>query len=87
MKDVRELVRDLGARRDHGLSLSHLLHEVEQMCTRAIIINRGRVVVQGPVGELRPKDAVKVLTGDQGRAVEVLRGLFGTGGVPWMRAT
>ena len=61
---------------------SHLLHEVEQVCTRAVIIDRGRVVVQGPVSELRPRNAaVKVLTGDQGRAAGVLRGQFGSTGV------
>jgi ABC-2 type transport system ATP-binding protein len=82
MKDVRELIRELGAAGTTVFLSSHLLHEVEQVCTRAVIINKGRVVVQGPVSELRPRnDAVKVLTGDQGRAVEVLRGHFGAGGV------
>jgi ABC-2 type transport system ATP-binding protein len=82
MKDVRELIRELGAAGTTVFLSSHLLHEVEQVCTRAVIINRGRVVVQGPVSELRPQnDAIKVLTGDQGRAGEVLRGQFGAGGV------
>ena len=78
MKDVRELVRDLGATGTTVFLSSHLLHEVEQVCTRAVIIDRGRVVVQGPVSELRPRTAaVKVLTGDQRRAVEALRARFG----------
>jgi ABC-2 type transport system ATP-binding protein len=78
MKDVRELIRDLGAGGTTVFLSSHLLHEVEQVCTRAIIIDRGRVVVQGPVSELRPKTAaIKVLTGDQRRAREALRGRFG----------
>ena len=82
MKDVRELIRQLGASGTTVFLSSHLLHEVEQVCTRAVIINKGRVVVQGPVSELRPQnDAIKVLTGDQGRAGEVLRGQFGAGGV------
>jgi len=82
MKDVRELIRDLGAAGTTVFLSSHLLHEVEQVCTRAVIINRGRVVVQGPVSELRPQnEAIKVLTGDQGRAGEVLRGQFGAAGV------
>ena len=71
MKDVRELIRELGAAGTTVFLSSHLLHEVEQVCTRAVIINKGRVVVQGPVSELRPQnDAIKVLTGDQGRAGE-----------------
>ena len=56
MKDVRELIRELGAAGTTVFLSSHLLHEVEQVCTRAVIINRGRVVVQGPVSELRPAE-------------------------------
>ena len=82
MKDVRELIRELGAAGTTVFLSSHLLHEVEQVCTRAVILNRGRVVVQGPVSELRPKDdAIRVLTGDQSRAADVLRGQFGAAGV------
>lgn len=45
-------------------------------------MNKGRIVVQGPVAELRPKDmSVKVLTSDQRRALEVLRGLVGANAV------
>ncbi len=82
MKDVRELIRELGAAGTTVFLSSHLLHEVEHVCTRAVIINKGHVVIQGTVSELRPQnDAIKVLTGDQGRAAEVLRGQFGAGGV------
>jgi len=82
MKDVRELIRKLGAAGTTVFLSSHLLHEVEQVCTRAVIINRGKVVVQGPVSELRPQsDAVKVLTGDQGKAADTLRAQFGAGSV------
>jgi ABC-2 type transport system ATP-binding protein len=82
MKDVRELIRELGAAGTTVFLSSHLLHEVEQVCTRAVIIDRGRVVVQGPVSALRPhQEAVKVLTGDQRRAAETLRAQFGAGEV------
>ena len=82
MKDVRELIRGLGAAGTTVFLSSHLLHEVEQVCTRAVIIDRGRVVVQGLVSELRPQnDTVRVLTDDQGKAGEVLRAQFGAGGV------
>jgi ABC-2 type transport system ATP-binding protein len=67
---------------------SHLLHEVEQVCTRAVIIDRGRVVVQGPVSELRPKGlAVKVMTDDQARAAETARAAFGAAPSPRTTAT
>jgi ABC-type multidrug transport system ATPase subunit len=82
MKDVRELVRGLGQRGTTVFLSSHLLHEVEQVCNRAAIINKGRVVVEGPVSELHPAHAsVKVLTSDQGRARQVIAALVGAGAV------
>ena len=60
MKDVRELIRELGRRGTTVFLSSHLLHEVEQVCSRAVIINKGRTVIEGPVSALRPKgNAVK----------------------------
>jgi ABC-2 type transport system ATP-binding protein len=76
MRDVRELIRELGRSGTTVFLSSHLLHEVEQVCNRAVIMNKGRVVVEGPVSALRPGGtAVKLLTGDQRRAAEVLRPL------------
>ena len=40
MKDVRELVRELGSAGTTVFLSSHLLHEVEQVCNRAVIINQ-----------------------------------------------
>ncbi|MHB9115685.1 MAG: ABC transporter ATP-binding protein [Thermoleophilia bacterium] len=78
MKDVRELVRELGRQGTTVFLSSHLLHEVEQVCNRAVIMNKGRIVVQGPVSELRPtRMSVKVLTADQPRAADVLGRLLG----------
>jgi len=82
MKDVRELIRDLGRRGITVFLSSHLLHEVELVCNRAAIMRQGRVVVQGPVSELHPTtNAVKVLTADQSKARETLQRLFGLSGV------
>jgi len=73
MRDVRELIRDLGRQGTTVFLSSHLLHEVELVCTRAAIVNRGRVVVEGPVEDLRPDGmAVKVVVGDRDRTAEVL---------------
>jgi ABC-2 type transport system ATP-binding protein len=78
MKDVRELVRELGAQGTTVFLSSHLLHEVEQVCNRAAIINKGRVVVEGPVGELYPEhSSIKLLTADQNRAQAVVAALVG----------
>jgi ABC-2 type transport system ATP-binding protein len=78
MKDVRELIRELGRRGTTVFLSSHLLHEVEQVCTRAVIINKGRTVIEGPVAALRPRgNAIKVLTSDQARAEQVRGDLLG----------
>ena len=71
MKDVRELVRELGKGGTTVLLSSHLLHEVEQVCNRAVIINRGRTVIEGPVATLRP--ARRGGQGDDRRPAEGLR--------------
>ena len=78
MKDVRELVRELGTGGTTVFLSSHLLHEVEQVCNRAVIINKGRVVVEGPVSELHPEhSSVKLLTSDQKRARQIVAALVG----------
>ena len=78
MKDVRELVRELGTGGTTVFLSSHLLHEVEQVCNRAVIINRGKVVIEGPVSELHPEhSSVKLLTADQGKARDVVAALVG----------
>ena len=82
MKDVRELIRQLGAEGVTVFLSSHLLHEIELVCNRAVILSKGRVIVQGPVSDLHPAShAVKVLTGDQGRALEIIRRMAPPGGV------
>ena len=80
MKDVRELIRELGKQGTTVFLSSHLLHEVELVCNRAAIMSRGHLVVQGPVADLHPASTtVKVLTGNQTRAWEVIRGLVAPG--------
>jgi ABC-2 type transport system ATP-binding protein len=82
MKDVRELIRQLGAEGITVFLSSHLLHEVELVCNRAAILTRGHVIAQGPVSELRPAShSVKILTGNQARALEVIRRMAPPGGV------
>ena len=50
--EVRNLIRELG--KDKAIVFStHILEEVDAACTRAIIIDRGRIVANGTPGELR----------------------------------
>ena len=51
---IRELIRELG--REHTVVLStHILPEVEQICERVFIIDRGRIVADGAPEELRTR--------------------------------
>ncbi|MCG8459759.1 MAG: ABC transporter ATP-binding protein [Holophagales bacterium] len=49
---IRELIRDLGRERTLLLS-THILPEVEQLCDRVVIIDRGRLVAEGSPKELQ----------------------------------
>jgi ABC-2 type transport system ATP-binding protein len=54
--EVRNLIRELG--RSKALVFStHILEEVDAACTRAIIIDRGRIVANGTPAELRAMSA------------------------------
>ncbi|HYL89512.1 MAG TPA: ATP-binding cassette domain-containing protein [Burkholderiales bacterium] len=50
--EVRNLIRELGASKAIVFS-THILEEVDAACTRAIIIDRGRIVANGTPTELR----------------------------------
>jgi ABC-2 type transport system ATP-binding protein len=53
MKEVRDLIRQLST--DHGMTVflsSHLLHEVEQVCSRIAVINKGKMIASGAVKDL-----------------------------------
>lgn len=73
-REVRNLVRSLA---DSGTTVfvsSHLLSEVEQVCTHAAILSAGRLVGQGTLDELRQVGSGRVIvrTPDVTRAREVL---------------
>jgi ABC-2 type transport system ATP-binding protein len=56
--EVRNLIKELGRTKAVVFS-THILEEVDAACTRAIIIDRGRVVAQGTPDQLgRPLDEV-----------------------------
>jgi len=82
---IRELIRDLGTRRTLLLS-THILPEVELLCDRVLIIDRGRIVAHGTPAELaeraRGRRSLRVELRDAGpEAADVLAGLPGIGGV------
>ena len=50
--EIRELIKELG--KDKTVLLStHIMQEVEAMCHRVIIINKGELVIDKPISELK----------------------------------
>jgi ABC-2 type transport system ATP-binding protein len=82
MYEMRQLIRRLAGRGITVLLSSHLLGEVEQVCTHAAIMDRGRLVAAGTVAELvGASPAVYVEVDDAEAATRALRPLAGPGGV------
>lgn len=51
LEDIRALIRDLGKDRTVILS-THILPEVEQMCTRVIILHHGQMKLDAPITDI-----------------------------------
>jgi ABC-2 type transport system ATP-binding protein len=67
IKEVRDLVRRLGAEGRTVFVSSHQLGEVQQMCDRVAILSRGRSVAEGPVSDVLARghrDALVVKVAD-----------------------
>ncbi|WTA94376.1 ABC transporter ATP-binding protein [Streptomyces cyaneofuscatus] len=82
MREIRSLVRELAAEGTTVFLSSHLLDEIEQVCTHAAVMARGRLLVQGPVAELaaNARGRLAVTTPDPVDAARVLKE-HGLGGV------
>jgi len=73
-REVRALVRHIAADGTSVFVSSHLLAEVEQICTHVGVMRTGRLVFQGSLPELRRTGAARVIvrTADPEGAVKVL---------------
>ncbi len=76
-REVRNLIRSLA---DDGTTVfvsSHLLAEIEQVCTHAAVMRAGKLVAQGTLDDLRSAGArtVTIRTPDVGQAATVLTAL------------
>ena len=76
-REVRALVKEIAADGTTVFVSSHLLAEVEQMCTHAAIMRAGQLVVQGTIASLSAGTAVRIRveTPDAAAAARVLEGL------------
>ena len=76
-REVRALIRQIAADGTTVFVSSHLLAEVEQICTHVGVMRTGKLVFQGSLPELRRTGAsrVSVQTADPEAAAKVLTGL------------
>jgi ABC-2 type transport system ATP-binding protein len=84
IRSFRELIKELGKDRTILLS-THILSEVEMVCSRAIIINRGRIEASDTLANLEKRVQAGALQievkAEAGSAREKLRGLAEVSGV------
>jgi ABC-2 type transport system ATP-binding protein len=88
IRQTRSLIKELGERHTVLLS-SHILPEVEQVCSRTIIIAGGRIVASGSTEELQEQfDAqAAVIAEMRGPVDEVEKGVRAIPGVQSVEAT
>jgi len=75
MRDMRLLIRRLA---DEGITVllsSHQLPEVQELCDRVAIVDRGKVVYEGALADLRRQGGAgyRLRTTDDTRALEIAR--------------
>jgi len=76
MREIRQLIRDLGAMGKTIFVSSHLLGEVEQMCDHVAILKSGRLLMQGEVSALVGQaTALEIQVTDIDGALGLLSGL------------
>ncbi|MEV4918510.1 ABC transporter ATP-binding protein [Streptomyces tirandamycinicus] len=77
MREMRALIRGLAADGTTVFLSSHLLDEIEQVCTHAAVMNRGTLIARGSVAELaaHARGRLSVTGPDPADAVRVLKEL------------
>jgi ABC-2 type transport system ATP-binding protein len=82
--DVRQLIRDMSRERTIVIS-THILEEVQALCTRAIVIARGKLLADATPAELERRSryhgAVSLQVGDSVTARSALDGMQGVAAV------
>ncbi|MPY65047.1 ABC transporter ATP-binding protein [Streptomyces spongiae] len=75
MREIRSLVRELASDGTTVFLSSHLLDEIEQVCTHAAVMAQGRLITQGAVADLAAgaRGRLVVTTPDTGDAARVLK--------------
>jgi ABC-2 type transport system ATP-binding protein len=84
IRAIRKVIRELGQERTVILS-THILSEVEKMCNRVLIINRGRMITDGTPADILKRTAtgrIRLdLRGENAGVRDSLRSIPGVSGV------
>lgn len=83
ISEVRALIGDLARRGVTVLLSSHLLHEVQQVCTRVAIIQSGRLIAQGDVNDLLSAGRGVLLTFAQADGAQRAAQALHEANLPW----
>ena len=81
MADMRNLIIQLGQGERTVLISSHLLNEVELMCTRVGVIQKGKMVAEGTVDELRGAARLTIRADPIEKARALLEAELGEGNI------
>ena len=75
-REVRHLIPDLAREGRSVVLVSHLLHEVEQVCDRVAILRQGKLLVEGPVSALLSRGSfLEIKVSDPNRAADIIKAL------------
>jgi ABC-type multidrug transport system ATPase subunit len=75
MRDMRGLIASLGSQGRTVILSSHLLGEVQAVCGRVAVIDRGRIVTEGTVEQLRGEADLEVTASPSDTALARLEAL------------
>jgi ABC-2 type transport system ATP-binding protein len=80
LEDIRDMIRTISREKTVILS-SHIMQEVEAVCTRVVIINKGRIVADGGIADIKkgllPRNQTVVAAFDNPVQIENLLALPG----------
>jgi ABC-2 type transport system ATP-binding protein len=76
--EIRELIKDLSKQGKTIIMASHLLDEVEKVCTHVAIMKRGKLLAAGPVNEvLANEDIVELAATNTAELLSILENFPG----------
>lgn len=70
--EIRELIRRIGSQGVTILLASHLLDEVEKVCSHLAVLQKGKLLYSGPVSEMKPGQAMFILQSPEMEKLETV---------------